>query len=324
MANLFIIGNGFDIDHGMRTKYCDFRQFLIDKYFIEEASLDDNICEIPSPTINQDGDEIYDEKDVATAIVQILDLTEGSTWNDIETSLGKLDYCAFLDNWTGNQNVWNGDTFDEKTFKNNYYCNESNARELRNALIQIGNYFQDWISTISISKTPIIDFQNLISGSENLFLNFNYTKTLEELYEIKNVCHIHGTFKDYIYFGHGNDKDISDKIQGEYLGAESEISDLQKSLRKNTLEAYRNNIEFFRNLETISKQDKINIYSYGFSFSDVDKFYLEKICKIIDTKDVCFYMNDFDKPPTRKKFSNKLKKCGFKGAISTFHIKNED
>mgnify|MGYP003501408859 CR=1 FL=1 len=35
-------------------------------------------------------------------------------------------------------------------------------------------------------------FKLLINPKDDLFLNFNYTKTLENLYGCNNVCHIHG------------------------------------------------------------------------------------------------------------------------------------
>ena len=32
MSTLFIIGNGFDIAHGIPTKYSDFREFILGMY----------------------------------------------------------------------------------------------------------------------------------------------------------------------------------------------------------------------------------------------------------------------------------------------------
>ena len=47
MTNLFIIGNGFDISHGMKTKYSDFRNYLIKKYSIKQADLESSYGLIP-------------------------------------------------------------------------------------------------------------------------------------------------------------------------------------------------------------------------------------------------------------------------------------
>lgn len=38
MKKLFIIGNGFDISHGLPTRYCDFQTYLKKEY--PEASED--------------------------------------------------------------------------------------------------------------------------------------------------------------------------------------------------------------------------------------------------------------------------------------------
>lgn len=44
---------------------------------------------------------------------------------------------------------------------------------------------------------------------EDKFLTFNYTCTLEIVYEIedRNICHIHGQQYEDIYFGDGNRDD---------------------------------------------------------------------------------------------------------------------
>jgi hypothetical protein len=70
------------------------------------------------------------------------------------------------------------------------------------------------------------DFQDIIFPENDLFLNFNYTKTLEKLYNAQNVCHIPGIQDEDIYFDHGNDEDRTDYYQSNWLGAESELNQL--------------------------------------------------------------------------------------------------
>lgn len=53
MSNLFIIGNGFDIAHGLPTKYADFKKYLSDRIKINQGIKDNDedyikITEIPS------------------------------------------------------------------------------------------------------------------------------------------------------------------------------------------------------------------------------------------------------------------------------------
>ncbi|NTW72696.1 MAG: hypothetical protein HGA49_10725 [Eubacteriaceae bacterium] len=64
----------------------------------------------------------------------------------------------------------------------------------------------------------------------------------------------------------------------------------------------------------------INIYSYGFSFSNVDIIYINKICSVIQTENSVWYLNDFDKISARNEFEEKIRKCGYKGKFDTFHI----
>lgn len=62
-----------------------------------------------------------------------------------------------------------------------------------------------------------------------------------------------------------------------------------------------------------------SIYTFGFSFSDVDRVYIGEICKNLNSK-VVWYLNDFDNKTTRKYYSKMIKKCGFKGKFDTYHV----
>ena len=52
MSTLFIIGNGFDIAHGIPSRYSDFRQFILEKYprlreiSKKQSKQDENITKI--------------------------------------------------------------------------------------------------------------------------------------------------------------------------------------------------------------------------------------------------------------------------------------
>lgn len=313
MAKLFIIGNGFDLAHGMKTKYSDFRQFLIDNYLDGEYT-PYSFCDVPQTILMPDGDEQYNERDVVESILKILDDTEGVDWNNVETSLGCLQYHLFLDDYDFY------DPEDDNYMRDTYYRNQDLSSQLQGALCQINNYFQEWINTIEIATIPKTEFRKLINPQDDLFINFNYTRTLQDLYNIQNVCHIHGTANEKIYFGHGERECPRDEYEKYWFGAESSLERLHFDLRKNTDEAFQNHKDFFDELCFSARNSTLDIYSYGFSFSDVDKFYLEKICKIIDTQQICFYMNDYDNVLKRKHFAEVLLDCDFKGQISSFHI----
>ena len=102
------------------------------------------------------------------------------------------------------------------------------------------------------------------------------------------------------------------------MGADHELNQFQHFTEKDVKTAYQNHSDFFDKIINASREDDFEIYSYGFSFSDVDKFYLRKLCNDIDTTKVKFYLNDFDKNDLPRQMKV-LKECGFKGEILTFN-----
>lgn len=133
--------------------------------------------------------------------------------------------------------------------------------------------------------------------------------TLEKLYNISsaNICHIHGNASDRtsnIYFGHGDNKEFNGFEC--YTGVAEAYNELKKALRKDTTQAIVDNLSFFRRLSHIRK-----IYSYGFSFSGIDRGYLEEISKHMDTKRVRWYFNQFDWKNNRQNIEY-IKELGFK------------
>ena len=297
----------------MKTEYSDFRQFLIDNYLNGEY-MPYTFCDVPQTTLMPDGEELYNDVDVVKSILKVLDDTEGVNWHEIEDSLGCLQYSHFLDDYG------EYDPEDDNYIRDTYYRNQDLSKQLHGAICQINNYFQEWVKTIKIATTHKQDFMELISPQNDLFLNFNYTSTLQDLYNIKKVCHIHGTVNDKIYFGHGKGDCPSGEYEKYWFGAEYSLKQLFFDLRKNTEEAFNKHKDFFNELHDIACNSTLDIYSYGFSFSDVDKYYLKEICRIIKTKNICFFMNDHDNAFKREHFADVLVECGFKGTISSFHI----
>lgn len=77
--------------------------------------------------------------------------------------------------------------------------------------------------------------------ADNIFLTFNYTETLEEVYGINEdrVCHIHGKQGENILFGHGNTKDYTDEYMSKNIGSENSLSELDNFLKKDTKQAMK-------------------------------------------------------------------------------------
>ena len=138
----------------------------------------------------------------------------------------------------------------------------------------------------------------------SIFLTFNYTKTLEDIYEIdaKRVYHIHGVIedKDSMVVGHGlGEEELNDMLKSQELRIGevwnkklnrmtrlqivtpkhkelAALSSLESivSLKKDVEGCIEKNQQFFNEILDVER-----IYVYGFSFSSIDMPYLEKIIR---------------------------------------------
>lgn len=352
MGNLFIVGNGFDLAHGLNTKYEDFHQYLkLVDYSLLNKPESRKILNFLIDIV--DDAEIFDE------------YIDDYRWTDFESSLNFLDFTNYLERFSNYDEIYGHnyhesiyedfDTLDSNLdyhgllacispgaelldYKIDYrhnievikYVEEALNEEDKIAIINkseslkileycsnLHKYFSEWINTIKINKNieKKIDFYNLINYNNSIFITFNYTKTLELLYEVNSskICHIHGVQGGNIIFGHGGNEDRDIEYR-EYVGSEYILESVYKKFKKDTDKVIIQNVEFFRSL--IGEVDKI--YSYGFSFSEVDVPYIRRICETIETENVIWYINDFDKD---KNYRAIIRGCGFKGEFSTFEVK---
>ena len=92
MKKLFIIGNGFDLAHKLPTRYSDFKNYLTKNFPIADAEY----VYVPESTINQDGDEVYNKTEVVSFLLKIISEAEGDEWNNLETTLGVIEYDDFF------------------------------------------------------------------------------------------------------------------------------------------------------------------------------------------------------------------------------------
>lgn len=157
------------------------------------------------------------------------------------------------------------------------------------------------------------------SAKTNYFFTFNYTQTLEHIYNISenNICHIHGMSKgiknlndlasEDLIFGHG--------LESYDTNVTNIVNTAYNITKKPVNQCIENNQLFFEKLEDVD-----SIYSYGFSFGDVDMPYIEKICRSIrNTTNVTWYFNDF-KIEEYRTLCEEIRKIGFNGTFDKFHI----
>lgn len=316
VEKLFIIGNGFDIAHDLKTDYLYFKKFVYQQAYgkdelleslqsenaiklylnrIDEEILLEEIDDysIPEMQMGSDGEDLYpDDVDLYKLLYQLMgQITETEKfWSDFEAKLAdfnkvSIDTMDFLDS--------DGDL--------NGSLMANNANELGETLAKYIDYslnklFKLWIEeTYSDWKDRILtkgeeSYSKLLKdivleNSDALFINFNYTKTLEDLYRIpeEQVFHLHGVIggEEFI-FGHGFDDEVSDFNPldvGAYL--EEVVIKLKKPV-DNVLSNYN---ELFERLSSVKE-----IYFIGFGICSeqrwVDSPYLKAIFKETSNADI--------------------------------------
>ena len=164
---LFIIGNGFDIDHGLKTKFKHFKEFLEQTYL---PTFNREFVPFPDVGVGRNGEIIVNPNTASQILYSLISrISISSEWKDFEECLGKLDYQEVLDYVEADE---------EKPF--NYYNNlEDIVESLESSLIYVvSRIFCDWISGIETSnvkaKYAFLD--------DDMFLTFNYTDVLENVY----------------------------------------------------------------------------------------------------------------------------------------------
>lgn len=290
MRHLFIIGNGFDITHRFKTRYLDFKQWL----------------ESTNPQLIYKMSEYFpfwaDNSDI--------------WWSNFEANLISIDAPDLIDrNVRENYPDFASDTFRDADYHAAAQETEKEISELYN---NIGNAFEAWIKQVDISSPCLY----MKIPRDAFYLNFNYTDTLESVYNIdqNNILYIHGKTNkdDVLIYGHrGNPHDVDKAVESyvpqppenlpveryedwyaensdDYIvessrgAARSAIMRLAKDTA-NIIEQYR--VFFGR----CTQLDHISIY--GFSYSEIDMPYLRTIIVNIDVNKVLFslyYYSDGD------------------------------
>ena len=225
---------------------------------------------------------------------------EYNWWRDFENSLAQLN-ISFYANKKGNlydpEYIKEG-SIEEKT----KYASKIVFDEFKSIKDSLRTVFQKWLSEAyeNYLKNKKIQFPN----EDSIFFTFNYTKTLEDIYEIdaKRIYHIHGVIddKDSMEVGHGlGEEELNDMLIGQEprigevwnnrlnrmvrlqivkpkhkeLAALSSIESLV-TLKKDVEGCIKKNQVFFNEILDVER-----IYVYGFSFSYIDIPYLEKIIR---------------------------------------------
>ena len=267
IRSLYIIGNGFDLHHKIKSGYTDYSEWL-----------KENDIAVYQKIVAMYGD----------------DIANNEWWSDFETNLGYLNVREIIEHHS-----WLNQPSDDDLEKMRAIDTMGGAWDIQTnvgeTLEFIKNSFHRWIDSLSPAKKgPKVH----IDPADSYFINFNYTLTLENTYGIspQRVCHIHGSVNDDEYvIGHGRSKEEIEEEARPYFEpynnhidpSEYGIDAIDDEITENTKQEMIEQVisikkpveKLFKKLkpllEKLGKVETLNIW--GLSFSDVDMPYLEAV-----------------------------------------------
>lgn len=269
-ATLNIIGNGFDLMHGVKSSYYNFRDTLGKNNSLRFAL------------------ETY---------LKVEDL-----WADFEDALAHIDSGAMfgvVDMWLDNFDGYNPDAQAA-----DFFAAVDTATEPAQTITHdLPRRFRLWIESLKVPDMAYRPLNGVIRNSKTL--DFNYTEFIEDLYgvEKENVCYIHGCRrkekyhpKDKLIIGHasgaGDDDLVGDFRLPKYKSsrkreivdaaietAARNLSWYDEETTKNCKDIIKNHQGFFDGLSNVSR-----VIVVGHSLSPVDWDYFKKIISVNKNK----------------------------------------
>lgn len=281
---LFILGNGFDLNHKLPTNYYP--------NFYDAAQREGTIY----------------------FFWNCFDINNMDLWNNFERSLSECDLEGI---W---ENLLNSLTYDEDHHERYYSDMIYESSEVVRVLEKTLNVFLREAEEEIKTTKPINFFQSKFKKSD-MFITFNYTSTLEKVYKIKRekILYIHGKYEEgnKLIIGYPEneitEKDIKLlREQDEYdHGAISESIDTINLIPEEFQKSYdiRKISDFLSKFSNKIKE----IIVFGHS-CNIDQPYFLEINKLLPNVKWNFYWyNDEDKYNVRNLISHlKLSEPNFK------------
>ena len=249
---LYIIGNGFDKAHNLKTSYNHFHDWLLKnghKVFVDTIEGIANTLDKKKLT----------KKKLAISLL----------WTDFEAALGRIDASTALE-WLQEEF---GKVYDNPEAK------EKAIEKVRKTVDDVEPLMKKWAESIDVSEVECL--YNL--NKESRYLTFNYTLTLEKQYNIsKHILHIHGKVKDENKPYEKDEKLIvgckEDQTRTPFnldlrrRRVETALNREFNRFNKPSDQLMENDLSFFNSLSDITR-----VVVLGHSLSDIDNKYLQQV-----------------------------------------------
>lgn len=284
MKTLYVIGNGFDIYHQIKSNYKYFKKYL--------EKENEDLLEVIG--------KYYDTSD------------DSLLWWQFENALKDFDPTELEEQFSDYMPNYASDDFRDRDRYDLQIFIEQGLEPLKDDL---QSAFNNWILSLKQPNiTPKIEFEK-----DAIFLTFNYTDTLERIYKINSnqIIYVHNKSQQNgqdLIFGHSwqpkewakqreekMPEGLSDFEQEEWMQQQSDnydysimrgyeaIDSFFSSIYKDSKSIIANHKAFFSSLSDVEVIDII-----GHSLSIVDRPYFEEIAKHINKQKVLWKATYFD------------------------------
>lgn len=237
---LYIIGNGFDLYHGLQSTYRDFACWLYckrDKDFV--LQMENIFSKLGDPNI---------------------------LWSNLEQKMNDYDVRDLYQRLhQPTKTLW--DLEDWKL----------TAKPVKSTIVKLRPLMKEWAQTLKCH----FDKPLLPLSKESLYLTFNYTKTLEDVYHIpdEQICHIHGHVdSDEVIVGHNKKLNALNHYaeRDEEEVVERELIEVMNGIDKNISIQIKKNQSFFDRLQDVSR-----VVVLGHSLNDIDREYFNQVFRLV-------------------------------------------
>lgn len=245
---LYVIGNGFDLWHGIPSSLAEFKQYV-------QATDSDIYREVESYLPTQDD------------------------WSDLEQALADMDVDALIDNLGHFMTSYGAEDWSDAGHHDFQY-------EVRNAVERLSTglrlRFSEWIRKLPIPTSATAQKQLARLDTDAVFFSFNYTNTLGSLYGVppEKILFIHGCANlpdNDLVLGHAwnpqtrkslNDYPSIEDIDSRLIEANDIIDDYFSATFKRSADLVAHHQSFFDALTDIEQ-----VIVLGHSLSNVDAAY---------------------------------------------------
>lgn len=261
---LFIIGNGFDLAHGYKTSYGSFREYLSKKGTMEGAFY--------IPDIFSDASE--------------------SDWSNFEQLLEDYDFVDWGSSYASDINV-EDDKEQDRNMTYNNRLNDSYHMISFSLPSTIRAELCNFIEEATSHKTNTIDMVDKLINPRDLFVTFNYSFTLEDIYNIQKsqILHIHKTIysEDEIIFGHGNQclKSNPNPPEFDLSNPAGQLCNLNYEFKKN--------YQISSLINFLDKKQVTQIIIMGHGLGEIDSRYFQKLNTLCPHLSLIKYYFHYDK-----------------------------